>query len=198
MASQQAQGDKFPISVLSLQNLPELAPRPYYMPYMTTAMIWQTLSTSSAETERLGRLLGRKLSGGEVIELRSDLGGGKTTFTRGIVQGAGSRANVTSPTFTLSRIYSTKKFKIYHFDFYRLNTPGILADQLAESISANNAVVIVEWADIVKDTLPEERISIELKPTVDSPDERQITMTYAEKYHGLVNSVATDWMEIEP
>src|SRR4051812_18557733 len=105
------------------------------MPYMSTDMIWQTSSTSFADTERLGELLGSRLDGSEVIELRSDLGGGKTTFVRGLIRGTGSKDHVVSPTFTLSRIYQTKDFQIHHFDFYRLNDPGILADQLAESIS---------------------------------------------------------------
>ncbi|MBX4191001.1 tRNA (adenosine(37)-N6)-threonylcarbamoyltransferase complex ATPase subunit type 1 TsaE, partial [Candidatus Saccharibacteria bacterium] len=86
-------------------------------------MIWQTVSTSSAETESIGSLIGASLKGGEVIELRSDLGGGKTTFVRGLAAGAGSKANVTSPTFTLSRLYPAKNFSIHHFDFYRLNDP---------------------------------------------------------------------------
>lgn len=167
------------------------------MPYMNTGMIWQTSSTSSAETERLGELLGSKLKGGEVIELRSDLGGGKTTFVRGLARGAGSKNNVTSPTFTLSRIYHTKDFEIHHFDFYRLNDPGILADQLSQSIN-DKAVVVVEWADIVKDVLPQERISMEFKPVASSSEERQITLAYSDKYRNLITGLRTDWTEIEP
>src|SRR5690348_16076202 len=130
------------------------------MPCMSIEMIWQTSSISSDDTERLGELLGSRLRGGEVIELRSDLGGGKTTFVRGLVRGAGSRDRVSSPTFTLSRIYNAKKFEIHHFDFYRLSDPGILADQLAEAVQGDN-VVIIEWAGIVKNVLPEDRVSIE-------------------------------------
>src|SRR5205809_5112570 len=102
------------------------------MPYMSTGMIWQTSSISSSDTERLGELLGSQLSAGDVIELRSDLGGGKTTFVRGLVRGGGSRERVSSPTFTLSRLYKAKNFEIQHFDFYRLDRPGVLEDQLAE------------------------------------------------------------------
>src|SRR3954464_2609199 len=116
------------------------------MPCMNTAMIWQTRSTSSAETARLGALLGSRLVGGEVIELRSDLGGGKTTFVKGLAIGAGSSANAASPTFTLNRVYPAKKFSIYHYDFYRLANAGILADQLAETVNDSQAVVVVEWA----------------------------------------------------
>lgn len=165
---------------------------------MSTAMIWQTLSTSSAETERLGSLLGCKLNGGEVIELRSDLGGGKTTFVKGLAAGAGISKTVTSPTFTLNRIYPGKHLTIYHYDFYRLDDPGILADQLAESINDDRGVVVIEWANIVKDVLPDQHISIEFKPTANNPDERQISFFYPEKFRKLLTDIETDWQDIEP
>jgi tRNA threonylcarbamoyladenosine biosynthesis protein TsaE len=157
-------------------------------------MIWQTLSTSSAETERLGELLGSQLKGGEVIELRSDLGGGKTTFVKGLAKGAGSKSNVTSPTFTLSRVYPAENLQIYHFDFYRLSDPGILADQLAESIN-NQAVVVVEWADIVEAVLPVGRISIQFKPTINDPDERDILFHYTQKNEIIILSLQSTWQE---
>jgi tRNA threonylcarbamoyladenosine biosynthesis protein TsaE len=160
-------------------------------------MIWQTLSTSSAETERLGELLGSQLKGGEVIELRSDLGGGKTTFVKGLAKGVGSKSNVTSPTFTLSRVYPAGNLQICHFDFYRLNDPGILADQLAESITDNN-IVVVEWADIVENVLPADRISVEFRPAINDADEREIAIHYGESKQGLVKELETAWQEVQP
>src|SRR5436190_17523226 len=102
---------------------------------MSTAMIWQTVSTSSEDTEKLGELLGSVLNPPAIIELRSDLGGGKTTFVRGLARGFGSNDRVASPTFTLNKIYKNSKGQeIHHFDFYRLHEPGILVDQLSESL----------------------------------------------------------------
>jgi tRNA threonylcarbamoyladenosine biosynthesis protein TsaE len=167
------------------------------MPYMSTGMIWQTSSTSSDDTERLGESLGKYLKGGEVIELRSDLGGGKTTFVRGLVNGAGSKDRVSSPTFTLSRIYKTKKFDIHHFDFYRLVNPGLLRDQLAEAVEGKN-VVVVEWADIVKDVLPAERIAISFKPAAANPDEREVAIEYPESARPMIERLENDWQEIKP
>jgi tRNA threonylcarbamoyladenosine biosynthesis protein TsaE len=161
-------------------------------------MIWETSSTSSAETERLGELLGSQLKGGEVIELRSDLGGGKTTFAKGLARGAGSRDRVTSPTFTLSRVYQTPKFTISHFDFYRLDDPGILADQLAESAGDSSIVTVVEWGDIVKNVLPDERISIELQPVARSSEERRIIFKYPESQTKDLAVLQTDWQEVKP
>lgn len=160
-------------------------------------MIWQTSSTSSADTERLGELLGSQLKGGDIIELRSDLGGGKTTFVRGLAKGAGSQDRVSSPTFTLSRVYKTKDFEIYHFDFYRLDDPGILKDQLAEAVQAKS-VVVVEWAGIVKDVLPKERITIEFKPTANSPDEREVAFTYSANYRPAIVFAESNYGDERP
>lgn len=130
----------------------------------------QTQLTTSEQTERLGEHIGRRLRGGEVIELISDLGGGKTTLTRGIARGAGSTDRVASPSFTVSREYTTPHFRIIHFDLYRLATTGVVGEELREYIADKNYVVIVEWADIAADVLPAERLSISL---VKSADENQ-------------------------
>lgn len=166
---------------------------------MSTEMTWQTNSTDSADTERLGELLGSLIKGREVIELRADLGGGKTTFTRGLARGLGSQDVVSSPTFTLSRVYKGRDgLEIHHFDFYRLNEPGIVADQLSESLNDDKVITIVEWSDIVKDVLPEDRLTIELKLQETNPDARKLTFTYSPSKTGLVDSVQAAWKEVRP
>lgn len=134
---------------------------------MSTGTTWQTNSTSSEATEQLAENLGRALKGGEVIELISDLGGGKTTFVRGLVRGAESPDKVASPTFTISKIYKTDKFEIHHFDFYRLHEAGIMADELAELVGDPKVVVVVEWGDVVQHVLPSKRLTISIKQTPD-------------------------------
>lgn len=143
-------------------------------------------------------MLGKRLEGGEVIELRSDLGGGKTTFVKGLARGAGSKDTVNSPTFTLSRIYRAPKFTISHFDFYRLDDPGIMADQLAESVADDQIVTVVEWAGIVNDVLPDERISIELQPLASSSEERRIIFNCPENKTRTLAAIQTAWQEVEP
>lgn len=100
-----------------------------------------------------------------MIELISDLGGGKTTFVRGLARGAGSKDRVASPTFTISKVYETDKFQMHHFDFYRLAEAGIVADELAEVIGDPKMVAIVEWGDVVRDVLPEARLSLKISQT---------------------------------
>jgi tRNA threonylcarbamoyladenosine biosynthesis protein TsaE len=135
------------------------------MEYMSTEMTWTTETSEPEATELLAEKLGASLRGGEVIELISDLGGGKTTFTRGLVRGTGSTDKVASPTFTLSREYRAPQFTISHFDFYRLNEAGIVGDELKEVIVDPQHVVVVEWGDIVVDILPDERIRITIAQT---------------------------------
>ncbi|MET1033601.1 MAG: tRNA (adenosine(37)-N6)-threonylcarbamoyltransferase complex ATPase subunit type 1 TsaE [Candidatus Saccharimonadales bacterium] len=126
---------------------------------------WQTISLTPERTESLAETIGRQLKGGEVIELRSDLGGGKTTFVRGLMRGMGSPDKVASPTFTISKLYKTKKLDVHHFDFYRLSEAGIIADELAEVAGDPLAVVVVEWADVVQHVLPDNRLIITIKQT---------------------------------
>jgi len=154
---------------------------------MNTDMIWQTESTSSEQTEQLAEKLGRRLRGGEVIELVSDLGGGKTTFTRGLVRGAGSLDKVASPTFTLSREYTTSNFTIAHFDFYRLGEAGIMGDELAEILADPTYVTVVEWGDVVHDVLPQERLTIRI--TLEADGSRKLTLEYAERLAYLMESL---------
>lgn len=156
---------------------------------MSIDMTWQMHSTSSNDTESLGERIGASLRGGEVVELVSDLGGGKTTLSKGIVRGAGSNERVASPTFTVSREYTTPKFTIVHFDFYRLAEAGIVAQELEEFIGDTDYVVIVEWADIVQDVLPAQRMTIQIAQA--GGDERDIIVVCPERLQYLMSGVST-------
>lgn len=150
-------------------------------------MTWQTVSTSSEQTEQLGERLGKALKGGEVIELVSDLGGGKTTFVRGLARGAGSEDKVASPTFTISKVYDCPNFQIHHFDFYRLPEPGVVADELAEAVGDPGVVVVVEWADVVQHVLPKKRLTIRLIQTPQG--DRELTFTCHSDFAYLLEAV---------
>lgn len=120
-------------------------------------------------------MLGAKLRGGETILLVSDLGGGKTAFVRGLARGMGSTDHVASPTFTISREYNAGKLTLYHFDFYRLSDPGVVAAELQEFVHDPQAVVAIEWGDAVHDVLPDDRIVITIKRTGDTSRELVLT-----------------------
>lgn len=170
----------------------------YYTLDMSTELIWQTMSTGSADTMRLGQLVGAVLSPPMLVELVSDLGGGKTTFVAGLAKGLKSSDQVSSPTFTLNQIYKFAGGEIHHFDFYRLSEPGIMRDQLAESLEDSRVITVVEWSDIVKEVLPAERLTIEFEPTANDPDERQITVNYPESWAGKMKQIETEWAGSRP
>lgn len=101
---------------------------------------------------------------GNVIELVGDVGAGKTTFVRGFAKGLGVEEEVTSPSFTISKMYACKDGKnLVHYDFYRLSEPEIMSEDLLEKINDSNNIVVVEWADSVKSLLPKEHTMIEIK-----------------------------------
>lgn len=142
-----------------------------------------TLRTdSAAATEKLGERVGAALRGGEVIELVSDLGGGKTTFVRGLARGFGSTAHVSSPTFTISQEYKAGGRTLYHFDFYRLHEAGIMADELHEVAHDPDAVVVVEWGDIVADVLPADRITITIRAVTENDRELTVSLPAKRQY----------------
>lgn len=144
-------------------------------------------STSSAETEALGAKIGANLRGGEVIELASDLGGGKTTLVRGLVRGTGSTDRVASPTFTISREYRSPRFTIVHFDFYRLAEAGIVGNELSEFIGDPAYVVVVEWGEVVQDVLPVNRFTVSIAHTEN--DERDILCVYPKELSYLAEGL---------
>lgn len=154
---------------------------------MNTGTTWQTKSASSEQTEQLAARLGKALKGGEVIELVSDLGGGKTTFVRGLADGAGSKDKVGSPTFTISKVYDAPQFTIHHFDFYRLPDPGLIANELEEVQSDPKVVTVIEWADVVKHVLPTERLHIEIKQLPNG--DRELTFRASQSLRYLLEAV---------
>jgi tRNA threonylcarbamoyladenosine biosynthesis protein TsaE len=124
---------------------------------------------------------GRKLKGGEVVELRGDVGAGKTTFAQGLASGLGVTGSVESPSFTIMKSYLGRDDLILnHYDFYRLEDPGIMKNEIAESLADDKNITVVEWANSVAGVLPPERMIVEIKYVPGSVDAREVT--YATGY----------------
>ena len=120
---------------------------------MTKDMI-RFKTTSPEQTERFGYELAKDLCGGDVIALTGDLGAGKTCLTRGIADGLGSTAHVSSPTFTIVNEYEGGRLMLFHFDTYRLSgTDDFLMSGLDEYFY-RGGVCVIEWSDIIDDLLP--------------------------------------------
>lgn len=153
---------------------------------MSTGQTWQTVSTSGKATLKLAAAIGRRLKGGEVIELDGDLGAGKTVFVRGLAEGMGSQDPVSSPSFTLNNQYKTPKLTLHHFDFYRLHEAGIMRQELAEALADPGAVTVVEWAAIIEDVLPAKRLAVKIRAT--GQNQRQLTFKYPRNLSYLVSA----------
>ena len=122
------------------------------------------ITNSSEETQKLAEKMGEKLNGGQFFALFGNLGGGKTNFTQGLAKGLGIKRRIISPTFIILRQYKLKKGNFYHIDLYRTESLNDLINLgIDEIISDKNNIVVVEWAEKMKELLPKKRISISFK-----------------------------------
>lgn len=118
---------------------------------------------SEQAMQEYGCKLAMRLKGGEVIELIGDVGAGKTTFVKGLAKGLSISEVVQSPSFTLFVRYETPDGRsLHHYDFYRLDEPGVVAYDLSESLSDNSAITVVEWADTVAHVLPDRHVTVRI------------------------------------
>jgi tRNA threonylcarbamoyladenosine biosynthesis protein TsaE len=114
------------------------------------------------DTERFGLALGRLLKPSDVICLNGDLGAGKTTLTKSIGKGMGIEDYITSPTFNIINEYYSD-INLYHFDTYRLENIEDVEYLGFDEYFYGDGVCIIEWADRIKDLLPDEYLEINIK-----------------------------------
>jgi tRNA threonylcarbamoyladenosine biosynthesis protein TsaE len=135
-------------------------------------------ANNEAETQTIGESLGRHAAPGDILCLIGDLGAGKTTLTQGIGKGLGIReSEVSSPTFSLIAEHRGGRIPLYHFDVYRLRSADDLHDLGFEDyVREPDGVVVIEWANIVMEAVPEDSLVVELRPQ-DTPDSRSIRFT---------------------
>lgn len=108
--------------------------------------------------EKLGRVIDERL----LICLDGDLGAGKTCLTKGIAKGLDIEEEITSPTFILVEEYSGR-MALYHFDVYRIDDPEELYFIGFDEYLSKEAVVIIEWASLIEEVLPTERLDITIE-----------------------------------
>ncbi|MFA5249304.1 MAG: tRNA (adenosine(37)-N6)-threonylcarbamoyltransferase complex ATPase subunit type 1 TsaE [Candidatus Paceibacterota bacterium] len=150
------------------------------------------------KTQELGKIFAQEIlrkgpqSGAVVLALAGDLGGGKTTFTQGFAKTLGVKEKITSPTFVIFKKFPLKKRRFselpgtpvfdnfYHFDCYRLSGPKDILDMgFKEILSSPGNVVVLEWAERVKDILPQG--TIWLKFDFLSQNKRKIVLSEFDK-----------------
>ena len=121
---------------------------------MQTLMTRQRKATDETAMVALGAELGASLKGGEVVFLEGNLGMGKTTLARGLVQSFGHRGAVKSPTYTLVEPYEFEHLTVYHFDLYRLGDAEELEYMGVRDYFGDDSIALVEWSERGAGLLP--------------------------------------------
>ena len=122
-------------------------------------MVFEKHIQSLEETQPLAQQLAELVEAQYTITLEGDLGAGKTTFTQAFAKGLGVKRTVNSPTFTIMKQYEGR-LPLNHLDVYRLADSD--EDLGWDEIFYGDAVTVVEWAHLIEEDLPEERLAIEI------------------------------------
>jgi tRNA threonylcarbamoyladenosine biosynthesis protein TsaE len=137
--------------------------------------VLQFETRSDEETREVGRAVAQKLPASALVLLSGELGAGKTTLVKGIVDGLGIAGadDVSSPTYTIVHEYG-EPVRVYHVDLYRLDTEEEVRGFGFEELLDRRALVLVEWGERFPQLLPRERIEITIDATGESS--RRITV----------------------
>ena len=134
-------------------------------------------SFSDKETREIGCRLGNEAKPGEVYTLIGDLGVGKTVFTQGLAQGLEIDEPINSPTFTIVQVYDGGRLPFYHFDVYRISDISEMDEIEYEDYIYGEGISLIEWANLIEDILPKERIAITIEKDLEKGfDYRRITI----------------------
>jgi len=149
-------------------------------------MDYKYTSRSEDDTKELAENLESEKFPGMVICLNGELGSGKTSFVKGFAKALGINEDITSPTFNIIKEYLDGEMELYHMDVYRVEdnyeSVGI------EDYFKRDGVVIIEWADMISDILPKERLDVNI--SICGENTRVLTLVpHGEKYEELCSAV---------
>lgn len=129
--------------------------------------------SDQSHTERIARALGNLLHAGDFVALHGDLGAGKTTFARALIQGLNpDETEVPSPTFTLVQVYDSPKGPLAHLDLYRLSESSEIYALGWDELRLG--MMLVEWPERLGPLLPAGRVEVNM---AFGPDENQRVLT---------------------
>ena len=149
-------------------------------------MEYKVVTHNELETIELAQNIESEKFPDMIICLNGDLGSGKTMFTKGIANALGIEETITSPTYTIVKEYLYGELPLYHMDVYRLdgNTEGVGI----EDYYNKGGIVIIEWANTIKDILPKERLDIKI--LVSDESKRVLVFEpHGKKYEELCEAV---------
>ncbi len=149
-------------------------------------MDFKYTSRSENDTKELAENIESEKFPGMIICLNGELGSGKTLFVKGFANALGIEDDITSPTFNIIKEYLDGEAELYHMDVYRVednyDSVGI------EDYFKRDGICIIEWADMIEEILPKERLDINI--SIAGENTRVLTLIpYGEKYEELCRSV---------
>ena len=151
-------------------------------------MDYKVTTYSEEETIELAQNIESEKFPNMVICLQGDLGSGKTMFTKGFAKALEVKEEITSPTFNIIKEYTSGELPLYHMDVYRLD--GKVDDLGIEEYYTRGGITIIEWADMIPDYLPENRLDIKIKSSSEVEDKRTIVLIpHGQKYEEICEAV---------
>lgn len=149
-------------------------------------MDYKITTRNETETVEIAQNLESEKFSNMVICLYGDLGSGKTVFSKGFAQALGIDEPVTSPTFNIIKEYTSGEMPLYHMDVYRLD--GKVDDLGIEDYFHKNGIVIIEWADTIKDYLPTDRLDIKFK-IIDEDSRMLVFIPHGREYEDICEAI---------
>ena len=149
-------------------------------------MNYKYISKSVEDTINIAENIESEKFPNMVICLNGDLGCGKTVFVKGFANALNINDNITSPTFNIIKEYNNGELPLFHMDVYRLEESQVEIG--IKDYFNKNGITIIEWSDLIKDELPDERLEINFK-FVDDNTRALIFIPYGIKYEELCESV---------
>lgn len=138
--------------------------------------------------QSLGAALGEVLRPGHVVLLYGDLGAGKTTFSRGLIQQitVEDHTEIVSPTFTLVQIYDVTQGSLYHYDLYRLDSgDASTLTELGWDDALSTGITLVEWPErLTAEYIPLDALSIHI--TISPDQSREVTFNFTDSWAPLL------------
>ncbi|NLA33480.1 MAG: tRNA (adenosine(37)-N6)-threonylcarbamoyltransferase complex ATPase subunit type 1 TsaE [Tenericutes bacterium] len=149
-------------------------------------MEYKLTTRNEVETIELAQNIESEKFPNMIICLEGDLGSGKTVFAKGFAGAMGIDDHITSPTFNIIKEYENGELPLYHMDVYRLE--GDISELALDDYYHADGVVIIEWADMIKESLPKEHLYIKIK-IIDEDTRLFIFKPVGKKYEDICEAV---------
>ncbi|SJZ93507.1 tRNA (adenosine(37)-N6)-threonylcarbamoyltransferase complex ATPase subunit type 1 TsaE [Anaerorhabdus furcosa] len=145
----------------------------------------KVITKSKEQTKELGLKLGKLAKPQMVFTLTGDLGAGKTTLTQGIAKGLNIEKTVSSPTFTICKIYHGR-MDLFHFDAYRLE--GLHQDLGFEEMIQGDGLTVIEWPMYIEELIGDEYLEIEIR-LLDEDEREFVLKSNGKQYEELLGEL---------